>query len=892
MADEVIAVYRAEVQEAVKRLNDLADSYDKITKATKASETEAEKAARVQAREAEKAAKAAEIAAQKAARANEKAARETEKAARDAARVQAQEADKAAKASERASARAAAAAAKAAKEQARAAQEAAKAQQAAIAKAEAPMIALQKGLTDQFKGVATTMAAAFAVDRVISFGAESVQLAAKVQGVQKAFERLNDPTLLNELRAATKGTISDMELMQSAIFASNFKIPLENLGTFLKFAGQRARETGKEIDYLMDSMMTAIGRGSIEVWDNMGFSIARVREHLKGASIETISVADRSALMLKLVNEEFARTGEEADSAAMKIAQITAEFENMKAKGGAALIDIADKLAGLSDEKDLSEIQKGIGDAIVNQVEIDKYRRKAFEDTHDIVGQLWKDEERLAEARTEQAKMEAELAVMYSKKFVQAEEYKLIFAKKRLDQAVGFNVIDQKAARDNIKNVEAEITANQVKRKGLEAGIATYKEYLEAKKGANDPDKANVEAEIRNIYFLTNAIKALNEEAAKEGTTRERILEINKQLKPLEEDLAFLKGKQAKEAENAAEYLKKLKEAVGEYSLMLAKSIPGLRQFAVDSNGIGNSLNTLREMLNQAQEQFNSAEINSDAFKQAKADIEALSQAIEEAEGNAQISLDKMYTDVSSGILESAQLTREALEQEAKGMMQIADQLFNAIGTMSQAVTSMTMNAIQAESDAVEQQYRRREITQEQYEARQLQLRRKAAQAQKDQAQFSVLMNTSSAVMNALQTQPFYVGLALAAIAAAMGAAETAAIQSAPLPQFGKGGWVEGKKHSEGGTMIEAEKGEFIVSAAAAKRYAPILEQINKQTFQPPKDGWEGLAASISLNSQFTDRNLLAAIDRHRETDKSGFDKLASAILRASRGHNIRRGWN
>lgn len=49
--------------------------------------------------------------------------------------------------------------------------------------------------------------------------------------------------------------------------------------------------------------------------------------------------------------------------------------------------------------------------------------------------------------------------------------------------------------------------------------------------------------------------------------------------------------------------------------------------------------------------------------------------------------------------------------------------------------------------------------------------------------------------------------------------------------QFGEGGWVGGKSHAEGGTHIEAERDEFVVKKASAKKHKVLVEAINKDDF-------------------------------------------------------------
>ena len=76
------------------------------------------------------------------------------------------------------------------------------------------------------------------------------------------------------------------------------------------------------------------------------------------------------------------------------------------------------------------------------------------------------------------------------------------------------------------------------------------------------------------------------------------------------------------------------------------------------------------------------------------------------------------------------------------------------------------------------------------------------------------LINTEEAAMKAMgQTGIF--GFPMAGIIKAMGYASIALIASQKPPKMARGGMVGGRRHSEGGTMIEAEQGEFVMSRDA-----------------------------------------------------------------------------
>ena len=50
-------------------------------------------------------------------------------------------------------------------------------------------------------------------------------------------------------------------------------------------------------------------------------------------------------------------------------------------------------------------------------------------------------------------------------------------------------------------------------------------------------------------------------------------------------------------------------------------------------------------------------------------------------------------------------------------------------------------------------------------------------------------------------------------------------------PQFEEGGEVGGRLHSEGGTIIEAERGEYVTNRKSTAKYKPLIEAINEDDF-------------------------------------------------------------
>ena len=91
--------------------------------------------------------------------------------------------------------------------------------------------------------------------------------------------------------------------------------------------------------------------------------------------------------------------------------------------------------------------------------------------------------------------------------------------------------------------------------------------------------------------------------------------------------------------------------------------------------------------------------------------------------------------------------------------------------------------------------------------------------------------STALAVTNALSVSPWFLGVALAAVAAAMGAVQIATIAK---QKFADGGQLQGKSHSQGGipvgnTGIEVEGNEWIINKNTSMKNVDLLEFINSK---------------------------------------------------------------
>lgn len=228
-----------------------------------------------------------------------------------------------------------------------------------------------EGQLSSFKGVVGkiggAIAGAFAVNKIVQFTKEAYKLAGQAQGVYNAFSRLNRPGLLNDLKEATRGTTDELKLMQTAVQANNFKIPLDQLATYLKFATNRAIETGESVDYLVQSIILGIGRKSPLILDNLGISASELREELA-------KTGDMGKAVGNIINKSMSEAGDAIETSAVKTQKLGAAWKNfmtsvgdtsvVKSTGDAivsTLTYIADSFDALINSERLSTWQKFLG---------------------------------------------------------------------------------------------------------------------------------------------------------------------------------------------------------------------------------------------------------------------------------------------------------------------------------------------------------------------------------------------------------------------------------------------------------------------------------------------------------------------------------------------------
>ncbi len=209
----------------------------------------------------------------------------------------------------------------------------------------------------------------------------------------------------------------------------------------------------------------------------------------------------------------------------------------------------------------------------------------------------------------------------------------------------------------------------------------------------------------------------------------------------------------------------------------------------------------------------------------------------------------KKYDDEKAAAAKTAaedKIRREqAIKEYTKLALSSAQTLSDTIFTINQqnrdAETASILESLSMRKDA---ELANKNLTdaqrlqiEERYAQQEAQIKQRAWEAQKQAATMQAIINGALTIGNILATVPggplnpaTIASLAAAAIATG---AQIAIIQNAQPPKFADGGMVGGQLHSSGGTLIEAERGEYVINRQSTSDYLPSLKVLNSGEVEP-----------------------------------------------------------
>ena len=239
-----------------------------------------------------------------------------------------------------------------------------------------------------------------------------------------------------------------------------------------------------------------------------------------------------------------------------------------------------------------------------------------------------------------------------------------------------------------------------------------------------------------------------------------------------------------------------------------------------------------------AKQKLKSAKGNANEIASIEVNKTAQIELVNQQTTSKILALDEKKIESAKEVEEESDKSNEKLIKNINIGIDAAQQSFNAIADLAKDSADRRIEQInriaEVEAIAIEnsrsseaQKQREREALETRTTRKVIEERRKLARIEKAQGIFNATIDTAQAIVGFLSDPGGVAGIILSVAAGITGATQIAKISSQPLPSFGKGGWIEGEKHTRGGVNINAEGGEFITKASTATVHKKELEAMN-----------------------------------------------------------------
>ena len=394
---------------------------------------------------------------------------------------------------------------------------------------------------------------------------------------------------------------------------------------------------------------------------------------------------------------------------------------------------------------------------------------------------------------------------------------------------------DQAAAREKLRQLENEAFLTQLAEQEKILNESNNK-ILELEKAFRDAKfKAGSAEEIQAQKDLATAIEQVKTQANKqiEAIDKQELEKsVQRQIEAakvgasatLQEQLTSLQKQQQIELDNA----EKLGKDKVEINKRYAEQIDAINKQIAQAE-VNTQINTLQRL---EIEQGSSLDrrIQLIEIEAAKRKKEATDNIKDEKERASAIQL--IEAETQAAIREERKKT---LDESIEKGLEFANAVGNAFQSFvalskqqSEARVAFVQETSAAELEAINKsaaseitKERNREALRLRTERRIASEKTKQAALDKNLALFNAIINTAASITKVLGNP------VLVALATAAGAVQIATIASQPVPRFAKGGLIGGRLHSAGGTLIEAERDEYIINRRQSVKHRRELDAIN-----------------------------------------------------------------
>lgn len=391
----------------------------------------------------------------------------------------------------------------------------------------------------------------------LAFGVQTVKTALKAEVAFQSFNLILGDTadlMLTDLRRASKGLVSDFELVDNANKALALGIDRNQLPKLLEVATARSKIFGRTVSQAFNDLSIGIGRQSRMILDNLGIilDLDKVYEDyastLGKTSDQLTELEKKQALTNSIIEQSKPIVDSQIfllETTNEKLQRLGAQWDNLKQKVGEFTLAVSDEVTGLNSERDA--IKSNI-DSLIGM-------DGAYEETIQIVQDLTNEERKLTEElKASNVEAQKTIDTLLSLKDITFEgergktleisEQKEVIRQLKLKELAGENIEGQlEIERDKLETLRLE-----------NEKFANDKEIQQAKNALRLEEEGELEA-VNFEQFIQNEdqkFTKLDEERDKQIGLRTDIQNVQGAHKTLTDQFKFLqdeKGKKYSEEE-------------------------------------------------------------------------------------------------------------------------------------------------------------------------------------------------------------------------------------------------------------------------------------------------------------------------------------------------------
>ena len=490
----------------------------------------------------------------------------------------------------------------------------------------------------------------------------------------------------------------------------------------------------------------------------------------------------------------------------------TAEFVKQRTAGFVDLTDAAKNYnndnAKLAQERVKTE-KEAQAEVIL---ELGKSKLEEATVIENSAGILSEAEQKIEDARAEKRKAAAEKALEAAKKAAE----------------------DQAKARESLAAKELQLFESQLSAEDKIRSDSNNEVIELEKQFAAAKFKAGSDEEIAATQKLTDAIAVIRTNAQKQIND----LEKEGQKKLLAERLEAAKAAEGATLQQQLEALENQEkielaaaETLGAKEADIKKKYAGqiaAIKVSIADQTLNDEINKLKtlEITEGSSLERREALIRLDAAKRIKAangDAEAIKLINAETE-QAITEENKKETDkridTAFQYAEAISSTFSALNELSK---QQTEQRIAEITAQSNAELEAINQSVASEAD----KQRQRAALTKRTESKINQEKEQQAKKDKALAIFQIGINTASSILKTAAQLGYPAAIPFQVAAAIIGAAQIAAVAGKNPPKYERGGVVGGRLHTGGGTLIEAERDEYVINRRQSMKHRRELDAIN-----------------------------------------------------------------